>query len=705
MSPAINSSANFGDPAITPGMPAQSIGIILQRGGDELALEKLPDRFTVRLVPPKSDFLGWAKRWGAIHQGRVQNAQLEEFTVEPAHLEPAMQAARESDTVAFVSHVYAVKNNPQQRVYLSDELTLQFVETVTETTRNAIAHSMGLRQTKPIAGVANAFVYEVTKQATENPIKIANRLMGKSEILLAEPNVVVASTSFYRPQDALYPQQWYLYHQGGPELAAGSHIEIEKAWDITRGVRSIVVAITDDAIELDHPDFQGMGKIVAPRDFQAQDDLPLPEKLEDNHGTACAGIAVAEENGSGIVGVAPGCALMPLRTTGYLDDSSIEQLFEWAMTKGAAIISCSWGPSAVYFPLSLRQSAVIHRAATEGREGKGCVVVFAAGNANRPTTGTIDEREWPDNVLSGPTQWLGGYTVHPDVITVSACTSLNKKALYSNWGPTISVCAPSNNSLPGIWLQETGFTYTAPPVREYLEGQGVLTSDRRGDAGYESGDFTSYFGGTSSAAPVVAGVAALVLSVNPNLTAPEVKQLLQNTADKITDPDPDPQLGTQYGSYDATGHSQWFGYGKVNAYRAVLAAQQTAVSLQISRQLKGENNQLVAIPNNDPAGVTSSIQINEGETVKEIQVNLELEHTCWSDLEIYLLTPNQQFALIKSRTQTGKGRLKSTYTLQTTPTLHRLLNHPSKGTWQLRVIDPIVGDTGTLYSWELVLGV
>jgi subtilisin family serine protease len=210
-------------------------------------------------------------------------------------------------------------------------------------------------------------------------------------------------------------------------------------------------------MDLNHPDFQGTGKIVAPKDFKDNDFLPLAESSDESHGTACAGVAVAEENGTGIVGVAPGCALMPIRTTGFVDDETIEQLFNWVISNNASVVSCSWGPAAVHFPLSLRQSAALTRAATQGRQGKGCLVVFAAGNANRPVSGTIFEKGWQDDLLRGPTNWLGGFTIHPDTITVSACTSLGKKSAYSNWGTGISVCAPSNNAPPGIWFEKTGY--------------------------------------------------------------------------------------------------------------------------------------------------------------------------------------------------------------------------------------------------------
>ncbi|NJM85356.1 MAG: S8 family serine peptidase [Leptolyngbyaceae cyanobacterium RM2_2_21] len=86
----------------------------------------------------------------------------------------------------------------------------------------------------------------------------------------------------------------------------------------------------------------------------------------------------------------------------------------------------------------------------------------------------------------------------------------------------------------------------------------MVTSDRSDAAGYSTGAYTTGFGGTSSACPVVAGVAALVISVNPYLKAYEVRRILQETADKIVDSSTDPQLGFKYGTYDDKGHSFWF---------------------------------------------------------------------------------------------------------------------------------------------------
>lgn len=555
------------------GVPDQSLALILQRGGDEVLLSKVPDRFTGRPSSTASASNPWLASTEAKFNRRIGNTNLEEYLVAPALLNTAMQAARASDAIAFASHVYSPAKNPGAFFYLTDRITIQFDEQVDEKSRNAIVNAAVLKIVGQVEGIRNTFICEVTKQATENPIKIANRLTRYAEVLVAEPNIIVQTQQHYIPRDSLYSRQWYLNNKSGSQMVAGSHIFAEKAWDTTRGVRSIVIAIADDSVDMTHPDFQGQGKIVFPLDLKDNDLSPMPVLDSDNHGTSCAGVAVAEENGKGIVGVAPGCALMPIRTTGYLDDDSVEQIFNWAIAKGAAVISCSWGPSAVYFPLSLRQSAVITKAATQGRGGRGCVIVFAAGNANRPVNGTINEKGWPDDIISGQTQWLSGYAVHPDVIAVAASTSLNKKSAYSNWGSSISVCAPSNNAPPGTWMQQTGYITTPPEVTQDLPGLGVFTADRIGAAGYDVGDYTDSFGGTSSATPVVAGVAALILSANPRLTAREVRGILEQTADKIVDPDPDPQLGIRMGSYDIQNRrSDWFGYGKVNAFQAVQAA-------------------------------------------------------------------------------------------------------------------------------------
>jgi subtilisin family serine protease len=684
--------------------PKTSLGMILQRGGEELALEKVSDRFTVRPAQNISSKELSIVNWGS-WQRHIPTVNLELFTVNPNNLDAAMAAARNSQSIIFASHVYQIKNSPGNFVYLDDQITVQFAPGVNTAKIQVVAASLDLQLDKPVDGLSNTFVFTVGKQATENPIKITNRLQSLPEVLAAEANIVMQQEPHYQPRDPLFTQQWYLSHQGGNQLALNSHIAVEKAWDITRGVRSVVVAVVDDSFDLNHPDFQGSGKIVAPRDLKENDFLPLPGEKEASHGTACAGIAIAEENGTGISGVAPGCAFMPIRTTGYLDDESIEQIFDWAIAKGASVISCSWGASAVYFPLSMRQRAAITKAATTGRNGKGCVILFAAGNANRPVSGVVNERNWAKNILSGDTKWLSGFAVHPDVITVAASTSMNKKSAYSNWGENISVCAPSNNAPPGMWFQSTGYVYTQPGIAVALSGLGVFTTDQLGAAGYDPGNFTSTFGGTSSATPVVAGVAGLILSANPDLTARQVNNILEETADKIIDTEADLQLGRRGGTYNEKGHSQWFGYGKVNAARAVAAAQKLRTNINsANRQISAKNINTIGIPDNNRQGIKSAIAFSDPGSVRDIQITININHDFLGDLEIYLIAPNKQQVLLQNRTLGRRNKLSANFSLVTHPNLTQLTNQPAAGRWYLWIIDYAPEDIGTLNNWELTLG-
>ncbi|HEY9762505.1 MAG TPA: S8 family serine peptidase [Trichocoleus sp.] len=689
----------------TSGVRPGQEGLILQRGGEELRLEKVADRFTTRLRDPNQLAAVQAQiEFQAVRP--VARGQLMEWTVLPTQLETSLEIARQAPEVSFASHVYQFAVSPQTWVYLTEQVTIQFLPELEPQWVDAIAGQFGLALLRPLEGIPMTFIFEVTPASTENPIKIANRLMRLPEVLTVEPNVVVQSDLLYRPSDNLYPQQWHLFHSGGSNLSPASHIDAEQAWNVTRGSRSIVIAISDDGFDLDHPDLQGMGKLVGPTDLKDRDNAPLPMDTDENHGTSVAGLAVGEENGNGIVGVAPGCAFMPIRTTGFLDDESIERLFDGAVQRGADVISCSWSSAALYYSLTLRQQAAITRAATKGRGGKGCVILFSAGNANRPVSGSVNERGWANNAVKGETKWLSGFAVHPDVIAVSASTSLGQKAAYSNWGEHIAIAAPSNNAPPNMALPQIGTVSTGPTIQKYLPGRGMVTSDRLQSSGYGADNYTNTFGGTSSSCPVAAGVAGLVLSANPNLTAREVREILQSTADKIVDPNPDPQLGLHYGTYDKNGHSQWFGYGKVNAFKAVQEARRRAYSGRaVNRLVRSQNQTAIAIPDANPGGATSSLRIAEQGQVQDIQVNVEIDHEFLGDLDISLTAPDGERVLLQGRTLGTQTQLRQLYTLATTPALARLLGRRASGDWQLKAVDYAPSATGQIRQWELILGI
>ena len=160
------------------------------------------------------------------------------------------------------------------------------------------------------------------------------------------------------------------------------------------------------------------------------------------------------------------------------------------------------------------------------------------------------------------------------------------------------------------------------------------------------------------------------------------------------------------GTYDSNGHSQWFGYGKVNAYKAVRAAQREyATVAPVSQRLEGRNDRAYPIPDNDARGATSRIRVGDSRSVLDVQVEVYLEHDFLGDVEIYLIAPGDRSVLLQGRSLGCQKELRARYSTGNSPILKTLLGHSAKGDWQLRVIDRVPRDTGTLNGWKLILGV
>jgi subtilisin family serine protease len=348
--------------------------------------------------------------------------------------------------------------------------------------------------------------------------------------------------------------QWHLAKTIVRGNVVDQHIGIIEAWKLSTG-SGITIAVIDDGVDIDHEEFAGKDKIVAPRDTLEDTDNPRPKYASERHGTACAGVACA--NGSKqAAGVAPGTKLMPIRS-GNLGSLSEAMAFAWAADHGADIISCSWGPTDGYWanPTDLLHSTfaplfdstrlAIDYAVTQGRQGRGCVITWAAGNGN-------------ENVS------FDGYASYDKVIAVAACNDRGTRSIYSDYGKAIWCCFPSDD------FEFPPFNHPAPATF------GIWTTDRSGTKGYNPGGtgtpeaigdtkglYTATFGGTSSACPGAAGVSALILSINPHLTWLQVKELLKASCD---------QIDAATGNYDDNGHSIYYGFGRLNALRAVILA-------------------------------------------------------------------------------------------------------------------------------------
>jgi len=472
----------------------------------------------------------------------------------------------------IVHHVYHLAGQPSAEVMVSDSFYLRFKAGTTEARMAQYLAQEGLHEEQKLDD--QTLLVRVTAATRANAIKASNRAAESDDVEYAEPNVTHQLVRFADPTDPMLRSQWHLHApETDHELVRGADIHAPQAWQMTRGSREIVIAVADDGFDLTHPDFKGADKIAGTIDVQpiGKGDIGVSggdvhPRPGDYHGTPCAGVAVAEANGEGTVGVAPGCALLAVRFPLTITDLQLAKMFK-VISERADIVSCSWGYPPTQMPVSrFLRKTLAQLARTGGRRGKGLVICVAAGNNNCPIKD--DENTLPYQyqnqfgflvTYSGPiNRWIAA---HPDVITVSASTSLKTRAAYSSWGDEVAVCAPSSN------FHDLG--------KFQVHGRGIVTTDNEGFGPRtdftEGSRFTSDFGGTSSATPTVAGVCGLVLSRNQDLTAVEVRDIVCKTADKDLEIASETPVNRP-GAFDANGRSLWFGHGKVNAARAVRAA-------------------------------------------------------------------------------------------------------------------------------------
>ncbi|MGB3210078.1 MAG: S8 family serine peptidase [Desulforhopalus sp.] len=643
----------------------------IQRGGEDFEVVEAATAFAVKRkrVGSSAVLIAVAQapdRFPGLRFDKDRSPRgIELYYVDQASRDSAMEELRtNSPDVAWCSHVFHTPADPESMLFPMETIYVQLKPATGEAEVNKLLDQYGLELVPDPDGDPNVCVMRLTSESTENPLKVANALRKSSDVVLAEPDLAVkGNLTSHLPSDDLFPMQWHLKNQGGAGLTAGADVSATEAWDITRGSRNITVAVIDDGFDTGHPDFASIGKFRAPRDFGQGDADPSPVSSLDNHGTACAGVALADENGSGVVGMAPECRLMPIRWSGSVSDADIRDQFDHPRLNGADVISCSWGVTSSFFTLSTSMRRSISKAASEGRDGKGCVIVFAAGNSNHD----IDD----------PPNTRDGFAIHPDVIAVAASNSRDRKSHYSNFGDAIWVCAPSSGA----------------------GGLGIVTTDRRGASGYQSGDYTTVerFGGTSSATPLVAGICALMLSVNPELTANEIKEILKDTVEKI-----DPQGG----NYDNNGHSRIYGFGRVNAYRAVQAARDRRIIGGVT-VLRFESNPDVAIPDNQPVGIADTVFVNRSGSIETVQVEVDITHPYRGDLNLTLVSPQGTAVSLFGRTAPfldGTENLVARFTDENVPALAAFSGESANGNWSLQVADLAAVDVGKLNNWILTLG-
>ncbi len=361
--------------------------------------------------------------------------------------------------------------------------------------------------------------YRIELEDVSQAFAAANALQESGLFHFAQPDFY-APIERYQINDPLFSQQFQMHNTGqtldGVTGANDADCNALEAWDISLGSASTTVAVIDDGME-DHEDFNnGSGQSRYTAGFSPANNGNGDAVSGSAHGVSCAGSISASHNSIGVRGVAPLANMISVNIfVGGESTQDIADGFTWAKNQGADVMSNSWGYTSCTANFSNINNAMAD-ANSNGRGGLGCVIIFASGNGYKSCV------DYPAR--------------NSNVVAVGAFANTGIRSAYSNYGPTLDIVAPSNN--------------VGGP------GAGVRTTDRMGGPGYNGTNYTSTFGGTSSACPVVAGVATLLLGYDASLSSAQVKSILYSSAIDM----------------GASGFDNEYANGRVNALGALQAA-------------------------------------------------------------------------------------------------------------------------------------
>ncbi|MFE0700670.1 S8 family serine peptidase [Streptomyces sp. NPDC058872] len=443
-----------------------------------------------------------------------------------------------------------------------------------------------------------------------------------------------------------------------------TQIKADQAWAVTTGSSSVKVGVLDTGVDDQHQD-------IAPN-FNAVDSASCAYGKADTrtgawrdvgtHGTHVAGTIAAAKNGKGVVGVAPGVKISSVRiaepnSSLFFAENTICG-FMWAGDHGFKVTNNSYYTDPWQFncPDNLDQAAIIEgvRRAQEYAEGKGSLQVAAAGNSNYDLANKTTDSESP-NDSTPVTRTLTNACIDiptelPGVVTVAAQASGGAKASYSNFGNgVIDIAAPGGDGSTQV--------YSTLPGGKY---------------GSKSG--------TSMASPHVAGVAALIASVNPTFTPAQIRDQLAAQATDRACPSDSRCTGT-------TTKNGFFGEGAVDALKAVGGFTPPAGSYF-------ENLTDVAIYDNTTVESAITVSGVAGNAPADLKVGVDIKHTYIGDLKVDLVAPDGTAYTLHNRSGGSADDIVQTYTVNAS-------SEVANGTWKLRVNDNARQDTGRIDAWNL----
>lgn len=539
---------------------------------------------------------------------------------------------------------------------------------------NAVATQFGYEYLGQIADIPNTYLFRIpsTDTSAQSANAVTNTLRGSPQIVRVVQQI--ARQQFPRtPSDPLFPNQWHL-NNTIPGFT-GQDANVVPAWNAGFTGASVQIAVVDDGLQRTHPDLATNYLATTSYDYNGNsyfgydpDPDPAPGPY-DAHGTSAAGVAAARDNTTCGVGAAYRANLSGIRLISA-PVTDAEEANALSYKNGASgntaltndIYSNSWGPyddaKRVEGPGELTLNAFFINT-NQGRGGRGSIYAWAAGNG----------REYGDNINAD------GYANSRFVIAVGASGRDGNVSYYSESGAPMLVNAPSND-----------------------DSIGITTTDILGGGGYDAGNCTSEFGGTSSAAPLVAGIVALMLEANPDLTWRDVQYILAQTAEK-NDPT-DPGWANNAAGYHVN-HD--YGFGRIDAAAAVTASQNwdnVGPEMALIQPTRTPN---LTVPNNNATGVSDSVTVSGANyPVEHVELVFTATGPYRGDFGVILTSPSgTQSQLMTPRFNDtfsggwGEWRFSSV----------RNWGENSNGTWTVKVYDGFSRSAGnsTFGNWQLII--
>ena len=413
---------------------------------------------------------------------------------------------------------------------------------------------------------------------------------------VANPDAVAQRTDLARElsiEDPIFDEQWHLFNT----IQLGHDINVTGVWKQGITGEGATAVMVDDGIDMYSDDLKDNYFAKGSYDFNEQTDEPKPRLKDDRHGTRCAGEIAAVKNGVCGVGVAYNARIGGLRILSkIITDEDEASAMNYAFQDNQ-IYSCSWGPPddgrSMDAPGILIRKAVVN-AIQNGRQGKGNIYVFAAGNGRG----------------SGDNCNFDGYTNSIYTITVGGIDRKGKQTYYSEHCSAQLVVTYSSGS-----------------------GDAIHTTDVGVNQCYAN------HGGTSAAAPLGAGIFALALSARPELTWRDLQQILVMTSVPINE---DEDWDT---TYIGRKFSHAYGYGKLDAYAIV----EKAKTMDLLKPQAWLNSPWMHVKHPIPQGVEgllSTFEVTEEQMkkanldrVEHVTVTMNIEHTRRGDLSVELRSP------------------------------------------------------------------